>query len=154
MELIDKLLPPVDVAYTGPQAALYFNYLLVAWNLSRTGIHMFSDESGAVHGPGLDISGKQGLDIISLIAQFGVATMIFFLVQLAVVIRYPFLTPFLLFLSVIEHWTRFAMGKYKPLGSATNRPPPGAKLTFFFMAASPVFFLISLMESGTEIGSQ
>ena len=67
MNLLDKVLPPVEIAYTGPTAALYFNYLLTAWNLSRSSIHMFYSDSGARY-PGFDISGKQGLDIVSLIA--------------------------------------------------------------------------------------
>ena len=79
MNILNQLLPPVETAYTGPSAALYFNGLLTVWNLSRTSIHMFYSDSGARY-PGFDTSGKQGLDIVALIAQFGVATMVFFLV--------------------------------------------------------------------------
>ena len=68
-----------------------------------------------------------------------------FFVQIVVVLRYPCFTPAMLLLGAIEHWARYIMGKFKPLGSAKNRPPPGAKLTFFFLVASPVAFLISIL---------
>ena len=67
LSLVDKILPPFGLPYEGPVAAVYFNYLYTFWNLSRTVIHITFPDSGARY-PGFDTSGKQGLDIVSLIA--------------------------------------------------------------------------------------
>ena len=65
--LLETLLPTSLGPYKGPAVAEYFNWFYTFWNLFRSMIHIAYSDSGARY-PGFDTSGKQGKDIISLIA--------------------------------------------------------------------------------------
>ena len=65
--LLEMLLPTSLETYNGPAVAVYFNWLYTFWNFGRSMIHIAYSDSGARY-PGFDTSGKQGKDIISLIA--------------------------------------------------------------------------------------
>ena len=119
--------------------------VLAAVNLEgtiRSGIHMFSPDSGAESIAGMDVHVTGGANIIALLAQWGGGQMIEALIAWAVIVRYRALTPLLLLAMTLEQVFRSLIGHLKPL--TTTHTPPGALSQSILLPLLTLTFLASL----------
>jgi hypothetical protein len=136
------LFPPVSKDYEGSKASFYFLVLIAVISTGRSLIHIFSPDGGANSIAGIAIDVEGGTNLIAMFAQWGASQLILALIYWLAILRYRFLTPFMLTVVLLEQLLRLGVGQIKPLVVAS--PPPGAIGSYILIPVTLIALVFSL----------
>jgi hypothetical protein len=146
-----RLFPRVDQEYAGPKVPYYFLILIAFVSTARSLVHVLAPDGGAGVIAGIDVNVQGGANIIAIFGQWGAVQLIVALFYWLAILRYRFLVPAMLGVTVLEQLLRLAMGQLKPL--EISSPPPGAIGSELLLPLAVVAFLWSLRRhSSTPSG--
>ena len=141
--MIDLLLPEANgVVYHGSEWAFRYLVFVTCVSTFRSFVHMYAKDGGANSIAKLDIDNKGGQNLVAIFSQWGASQLILAMIQWVVVLRYKFLTPFMILVWWIENLLRLLNAYFKPL--KVEKMPPGGKGSRIFIVLSPVFLYLSL----------
>jgi len=139
---MDQLLPRIEKDYKGPKAPYYFLVLIAVISTGRSLIHIFSPDGGANSIAGIAVDVEGGANLIAMFAQWGASQLILALFYWLSILRYRFLTPFMLAIILLEQLLRLGVGQIKPL--VVTSPPPGAVGSFILIPLTLAALVFSL----------
>ncbi len=146
--ILATLLPAqADNTVRGTKLPVYVFAVIAVISTVRSFIHLLSPDGGAgsIAGMDLSVAGAQG--IVFAFALWGSAQLVYALIQLAVVIRYRSLVPFMYVLLIIEILLRELVGHTKPV--SFSHTPPGAIGNYIILPLAALMVVLSL-RSGAK----
>jgi hypothetical protein len=108
----------------------------------RSFIHLLAPDGGAGSIAGLDLAVAGAGSIVFAFALWGSAQLIYAIIQLAVVVRYRSLVPFMYLLLILETLLRMLVGYMKPVTFAHT--PPGAFQNYVYLPLAVLMLGLSL----------
>ena len=128
--------------YEGSRIAFYFLIIVAVVGTGRSLVHIFAADGGAhsIAGPAVDVEG--GANFVAIFAQWGASQLILAILYGLAILRYRFLTPFMLAMVVVEQLLRLGTGQLKPLEVAAA--PPGATGSYILPPLDLPAFILSL----------
>lgn len=143
--MIKYLFPnSIDNDYKGNKAAMYLFYLVTAFTVVRSIIHLVSPDGGAqsIATIPLHLISKDASDtIIHMFAEWGLSQLLFGLFYIVVLIKYKSLIPLMYLLLVLEYSTRLFLGFNKPFELEGHAP--GGIGNYILV---PLFFLMFILS--------
>ncbi len=139
---IDPFLPSIEKDYQGSKAPFYFLVLIAIVSTGRSLIHIFAPDGGANSIAGIAVDVEGGANLIALFAQWGASQLILALFYWLAILRYRFLTPFMLAIILLEQLLRLGVGQIKPL--VITSPPPGAIGSYILIPLTMIALVFSL----------
>lgn len=94
--IIQRWVPPASQEYSGSRVAFYFLIIMAIVGTGRSLVHIFAPDGGAHSIAGLDVNVDGGTNIIAIFAQWGAIQLILAIFYWLAILRYRFLTPFML----------------------------------------------------------
>jgi hypothetical protein len=146
-----QFLPAVREDYQGPKVAFYFLVFIAVVSTIRSLIHMFAADGGANSIAGIVIDVEGGMNIVAMFGQWGASQLILSVFYWLAILRYRFLTPFMLAMILLEQILRIGVGELKPMEIAA--PPPGAIASQLLLPISAIMLVLSLWRPGMKFGS-
>eukprot|EP00347_Sterkiella_histriomuscorum_P013912 403362881 len=141
---INLLLPQVNVKYQGHILSYYFLILIASMDTVRSFIHILSEDGGAYSIAGIVLQGDSGQNVVSIFAQWGGTQILLAILYWLAILKYDFLTPFMLLVLFLEQTFRFIIGAYKPFVS--EHAAPGGVATYILVPLSIIFLLLSISK--------
>ena len=105
---------------------------------------MFAPDGGANSIAGIAVDMEGSVNLIAMFAQWGASQLILAFFYWLAILRYRFLTPFMLSIVLLEQLLRLGMGQIKPLVVAS--PPPGAIGSLLLLPLTLLALLLSLRK--------
>lgn len=139
-----RFLPPSSEEYKGTKIALYFLALVAVVSTIRSLIHIFAVDGGAGSIAGISVDVQGGINIIAMFGQWGASQLILAIFCWLTILRYRFLTPFMLAVIALEQVLRIAVGQLKPVEVAA--PPPGEIGSYILLPLSLLALILSLRK--------
>ena len=139
---ISRWLPPATQEYKGSGIAFYFLVVVTVVGTARSLIHIFAADGGANSIAGLAVNVEGGTNIIAIFAQWGASQLILALFYWLAILRYRFLTPFMLSVVVLEQLLRMGAGQLKPVVVASS--PPGEIGNYILLPLGLIALILSL----------
>lgn len=143
---LSSLFPRIDRDYTGPRSAFVFLVIISIVSTIRSLIHILSADGGATSIAGIPIDVAGGQNIVAIFGQWGASQLILALMYWLVIIRYRFLVPAMLGLTLVEQLLRLAVGQIKPIVEVI-RAPPGAIGSLVLLPLTVIALWISLQNT-------
>ena len=143
---LTSLFPPVNKDCEGPKAPFYFLILIAIVSTVRSLIHIFAPDGGAKSIAGIAVNVEGGANLIAMFAQWGASQLILALFYWLAILRYRFLTPFMLAIVLLEQLLRLGVGQTKPL--VVSSPPPGAIGSYILIPLTLIALIFSLKSKG------
>ena len=137
-----KWLPPATQEYKGSGIAFYFLVIVAAVGTVRSLIHILAADGGANSIAGLAVDVEGGTNIIAIFAQWGASQLILAIFYWLAILRYRFLTPFMLSVVVLEQLLRMGAGQLKPVVVASS--PPGEIGNYILLPLGLIALFLSL----------
>ena len=125
--------------YNGYNIAKYVFLGIIIITVFRSCIHIFAPDGGAGIIAGLDTSGPQGQNLISIFAQWGLMQLIVAFFFILVYLRYQNLISFCYILIFIEYTGRVLVGIAKPL--VVSQRPPGIGMSLLILISIIMLYL-------------
>ena len=147
--ILATLLPAqADNTVRGTKLPVYVFAVIAVISTVRSFIHLLSPDGGAgsIAGMDLSVAGAQG--IVFAFALWGSAQLVYALIQLAVVIRYRSLVPFMYVLLIIEILLRELVGTHET-GFLLPHTNPGAIGNYIILPLAALMLVLSL-RSGAK----
>jgi hypothetical protein len=135
-------LPPATQEYNGSMIAFYFLVIVAAVGTGRSLMHIFAADGGANSIAGLAVDVEGGTNIIAIFAQWGASQLILAIFYWLAILRYRFLTPFMLSVVVLEQLLRMGAGQLKPVVVASS--PPGEIGNYILLPLGLIALFLSL----------
>ena len=142
--LFEKLLPRVNLAYSGSRWSFWFLAVVTFISTARSLVHLLAPDGGAGSIAHIALNVPGGPNIVAIFGQWGASQLVFALLQWLVVIRYRFLIPAMLALIAIEQVLRVVAGLLKPL--QVESAPPGTYGTYINLVLSLAFLVMSMRQ--------
>ena len=147
--MIKYLFPnSIDNDYKGNKAPMYLFYLVTAFTVIRSIIHLVSPDGGAqsIATIPLHLYSKEASDtIIHMFAEWGLSQLLFGLFYIVVLIKYKNLIPLMYLFLVLEYSTRLLLSLYKPF--ALEGQAPGGIGNYVLVPLFIVMFILSLRNN-------
>lgn len=143
---LSSLFPRIDRDYTGPRSAFVFLVIISIVSTIRSLIHILSADGGATSIAGIPIDVAGGHNIVAIFGQWGASQLILALMYWLVIIRYRFLVPAMLGLTLVEQLLRLGVGQIKPIVEVI-RAPPGAIGSLVLLPLTVIALWISLQNT-------
>ena len=144
---LSVLLPEcADNTVRGMKLPVYVFALIAAISTVRSCIHLLTRDGGAGTIAGMDLSVAGADGIVFAFALWGSAQLIYALVQLAVVVRYRSLVPFMYVLLMVETLLRMLVGRMKPVHFAHT--PPGAVGNWVILPVAAGMLVLAMWGRG------
>jgi hypothetical protein len=147
--MIKYLFPnSIDNDYKGNKAPLYLFYLVTAFTVVRSIIHLVSPDGGAqsIATIPLHLYSKDASDtIIHMFAEWGLSQLLFGLFYVVVLIKYKSLIPLMYLFLVIEYSSRLLLGFYKPFELEVYAP--GGVGNYILVPLFILMFILSLRNN-------
>lgn len=131
--------------YQGNQIAKYTFYLIIAFTLVRSLIHIFSSDGGAqsIATIPLDTYGEDSARaVIFVFALWGLSQLLMGILYLVVALRYRSLIPLTYILIVFEYIGRMLIGFLKPL--VLSGTAPGGIGNYVLVPFALLMFFLSI----------
>ena len=141
---LSSLFPLIEKDYEGPKASFYFFILIATVSTVRSLIHIFAPDGGANSIAGIAVNVECGANLIAMFAQWGASQLILAMFYWLAILRYRFLTPFMLAVILLEQLLRLGAGQIKPLVVAS--PPPGAIGSYLLIPLVLIALVFSLKK--------
>jgi hypothetical protein len=138
----------IDNNYRGNKAPMYLFYLVTAFTVVRSIIHLVSPDGGAqsIATIPLHLYEKNASDtIIHMFAQWGLSQLLLGIFYIVVLINYKSLIPLMYLFLVIEYSTRLLLGFYKPFELEGHAP--GGIGNYFLVPLFILMFILSLRNN-------
>jgi hypothetical protein len=138
----------IDNNYKGKKTPLYIFYVVTAFTVTRSIIHLFSPDGGAqtIAGIPLHLFSRNASDtIIHLFAEWGLSQLLFGLLYIIVLFKYRSLIPLMYLFLIIEYSTRLFLGFYKPF--ELEGYAPGGIGNYFLVPLFIVMFILSIKSN-------
>lgn len=138
----------IDNDYKGNMAPMYLFYLVTAFTVVRSIIHLVSPDGGAqsIATIPLHLYSKDASDtIIHMFAEWGLSQLLFGLFYIAVLIKYKSLIPLMYLFLVLEYSTRLLLSFYKPF--ALEGQAPGGIGNYVLVPLFILMFILSLKNN-------
>lgn len=142
--IIQRCLPAATEEYEGSMIAFYFLVIVALVGTGRSLVHIFAADGGAHSIAGLAVDVEGGANIVAIFAQWGASQLILAIFYWLAILRYRFLTPFMLAIVVVEQLLRLGAGQLKPLEVAAA--PPGATGSYLLLPLGLLAFILSLRK--------
>ena len=147
--MIKYLFPnSIDNDYKGNKAPMYLFYLVTAFTVVRSIIHLVSPDGGAqsIATIPLHLYSKDASDtIIHMFAEWGLSQLLLGLFYIVVLIKYKSLIPLMYLFLVLEYSTRSLLSFYKPF--ALEGQAPGGIGNYFLVPFFILMFILSLRNN-------
>lgn len=147
--MIKYLFPnSIDNDYKGNMAPMYLFYLVTAFTLVRSIIHLVSPDGGAqsIATIPLYLYSKDASDtIIHMFAEWGLSQLLLGLFYIVVLIKYKSLIPLMYLFLVLEYSTRSLLSFYKPF--ALEGQAPGGVGNYVLVPLFILMFILSLKNN-------
>ncbi len=114
----------------------------------RSLIHIFAPDGGAHSIAGLDVNVDGGANIIAIFAQWGAIQLILAIFYWLAILRYRFLTPFMLSIVLLEQLFRIGTGLLKNF--EVTDAPPGEIGSYLFLPLALLALILSLRSRSSE----
>ena len=127
---------------------MYLFYLVTAFTVIRSIIHLVSPDGGAqsIATIPLHLYSKEASDtIIHMFAEWGLSQLLFGLFYIAVLIKYKNLIPLMYLFLVLEYSTRLLLSLYKPF--ELEGQAPGGIGNYVLVPLFIVMFILSLRNN-------
>jgi hypothetical protein len=138
----------IDNDYKGNKAPLYLFFLVTAFTVVRSIIHLVSPDGGAqsiatipLHAYSKDASDT----IIHMFAEWGLSQLLLGLFYVVVLIKYKSLIPLMYLFLVIEYSSRLLLGFYKPFELEGHAP--GGVGNYILVPLFILMFILSLRNN-------
>ena len=135
----------INNEYNGKKTPLYFFYLVTAFTVTRSIIHIFLPDGGAqsIASIPMHLYSKNASDaIVHLFAEWGLSQLLLGILYIIVVIKYKSLIPLMYAFLVIEYSARLFLGFYKPL--ELEGYAPGGIGNYFLVPLFIGMFILSI----------
>jgi len=147
--MIKYLFPnSIDNDYKGNKVTMYLFYLVTAFTVIRSIIHLVSPDGGAqsIATIPLHLYSKEASDtIIHMFAEWGLSQLLFGLFYIVVLIKYKNLIPLMYLFLVLEYSTRLLLSLYKPF--ELEGQAPGGIGNYVLVPLFIVMFILSLRNN-------
>ena len=143
--IMQKWLPAPIHEYKGPRIAFHFLVITAIVSTVLSLIHIFAADGGTQSIAGLDVTVEGGANVVATFAQWGASQLILALFYWLAILRYRFLTPFMLAILVLEQLLRLGAGLLKPLEVAAA--PPGEIGSYILLPLALLALFLSLRGS-------
>ena len=141
--VVQRWLPSAAERYEGSRLAFYFLVIVAIVGTVRSLIHVLAADGGANSIAGLAVDVEGGTNLFAIFAQWGASQLILAVFYWLAILRYRFLTPFMLSVVVLEQLLRMGAGQLKPIVVADA--PPGA-ISNYILLTLGVFALIFALK--------
>lgn len=138
----------IDNDYKGNMAPMYLFYLVTAFTVVRSIIHLVSPDGGAqsIATIPLHLYSKDASDtIIHMFAEWGLSQLLFGLFYIVVLTKYKSLIPLMYLFLVLEYSTRLLLSFYKPF--ELEGQAPGGIGNYLLVPLFIVMFILSLKNN-------
>ncbi len=138
----------IDNDYKGNKLPMYLFYLVTAFTVVRSLIHLISPDGGAqsIATIPLHLYSKEASDtIIHMFSEWGLSQLLFGLFYIVVLTRYKSLIPLMYLLLVLEYSTRLLLSFYKPF--ELEGQAPGGIGNYLLVPLFIVMFILSLKNN-------
>ena len=138
----------IDNDYKGNKLPMYLFYLVTAFTVIRSIIHLVSPDGGAqsIATIPFHLYSKEATDtIIHLFAEWGLSQLLFGLFYIVVLVKYKSLIPLMYLFLVIEYSTRLLLGFYKPFELEGHAP--GGIGNYILVPLFILMFILSLRNN-------
>jgi hypothetical protein len=139
-----RFLPSISAEYKGSPIAFSFLVLMAVVSTVRSLIHILAPDGGANSIAGIAVDIEGGANLVAMFAQWGASQIILALFYWLAILRYRFLTPFMLAIITLEQALRIAVGQLKPIFVAN--PPPGEIGSYILLPLAIAAWLLSLRQ--------
>jgi hypothetical protein len=140
------LLPRNDLrTYAGKRPALYAFYLVTAFTIGRSLVHIIAPDGGAgsiASIPLAEFTSNGAAVVIHLFALWGLSQLLIGIFYLLAALRYRALIPLMYFLAIAEYLARLLIALAKPF--ETSATAPGAVGNYILPPLLFVMLLLSL----------
>jgi len=147
--MIKYLFPnSIDNDYKGNMAPMYLFYVVTAFTIVRSIIHLVSPDGGAqsIATIPLHLYSKDASDtIIHMFSEWGLSQLLFGLFYIVVLIKYKSLIPLMYLFLVLEYSTRLLLSFYKPF--ALEGQAPGGIGNYILVPLFILMFILSLKNN-------
>jgi hypothetical protein len=143
---LSNLFPKTARDYVGPRSAFILFVVITIVSTLRSLIHMFFADGGAHSIAGISIEVEGGTNIVAVFGQWGASQLLLALMYWLVIIRYRFLVPAMLGLTLVEQLLRLGVGRMKPIVEVTGTPP-GAIGPVIMLPLTAIALWISLQNT-------
>jgi hypothetical protein len=129
-------------------APMYLFYLVTAFTVVRSIIHLVSPDGGAqsIATIPLHLYSKDASDtIIHMFAEWGLSQLLFGILYIVVLIKYKSLIPLMYLFLVIEYSVRLLLGFYKPF--ELEGYAPGGTGNYILVPLFILLFILSLRNN-------
>lgn len=147
MRDLRALLPAPDEGYRGSRGSLWFLVAMTVLSTARSLVHILAPDGGANSIAGIAVEGTAGQNLVHLFAQWGLEQLLLAVVAWVAILRYRFLVPFVLLLSLSDWLLRGVVGELKPL--VVDSMPPGGIGNIVFVPLCAVALWFSLPRRGS-----
>jgi hypothetical protein len=137
----------IDNEYKGKKIPLYFFYLIIAFTIIRSLIHIFKADGGAQSIANIPLhlySEEASNSIVHLFSEWGLSQLLLGLLYIVVLIKYKSLIPLMYLLLLIEYSTRLLIAFYKPI--VLEGYAPGGIANYFLVPLFVILFIFSLKK--------
>ena len=145
MMSLSNLFPKTDQDYVGPRSAFVFFVVVSIVSTIRSLIHIFFADGGASSIAGISVGVEGGKNIVAIFGQWGASQLLLAVMYWLVIIRYRFLVPAMLGLTLVEQVLRLGVGRMKPLVEVMGTPP-GAIGSVILLPLTAIALWISLQK--------
>lgn len=138
----------IDNDYKGNKAPMYLFYLVTAFTVIRSIIHLVSPDGGAqsIATIPLHLYSKDASDtIIHMFAEWGLSQLLLGILYIVVLIKYKSLIPLMYLFLVIEYSSRLLLGFYKPFELEGHAP--GGVGNYILVPLFILMFILSLRNN-------
>lgn len=145
MSLVSKILPEkITNELPGKNFTIYFFWIIIAFSLIRSLIHIFSSDGGAQSIASIPLdsySNEANATVIFMFALWGLSQLLMCFVYIIIALKYRSLIPLMYLFVFLEYSGRFLIGHTKPI--ETIRTAPGQIGNYLLIPISLVMFLFS-----------
>ena len=138
----------IDNDYKGNKLPMYLFYLVTAYTVIRSIIHLVFPDGGAqtIATIPLHLYSKDASDtIIHMFSEWGLSQLLFGLFYIVVLIKYKSLIPLMYLFLVLEYSTRLLLSFYKPF--ELGGQAPGGIGNYVLVPLFILMFILSLRNN-------
>lgn len=148
MTFLSKILPEkITNELPGKNFTLYFFWIIIAFSLIRSLIHIFSPDGGAQSIASIPLdsySNEANATVIFMFAVWGLSQLLMCFVYIIIAWKYKSLIPLMYLFVFLEYSGRTLIGHAKPV--ETIRTAPGEVGNYLLIPLSLVMFLFSIKK--------
>jgi len=139
----------IDNTYSGHIIANVFFYVVIAFTVIRSLIHVFSPDGGAMSIATIPLDAYPAAaanTVIYLFGVWGLSQLIIGILYLIVGLKYRSLIPLMYVFLTLEYGMRIVIGRMKPIVTAGTAP--GAVGNYILLPMAIVLFCLSILKKG------